>query len=267
MQARSNGLAPLIALAALALVALAGAAPAAAAAAPPLVLAAASLQESLTAAADAWATKGHAHPVLSFAASSALARQIDAGAPADLFISADEPWMDDVQSNGKLAPGTRVSFLGNRLVLVAPAASTVQLAIRPGFPLAQALGGGRLAMADPGSVPAGKYGKAALTALGIWPSVKDRVVPGDSVRAALAFVDRGEAPLGIVYATDALADKGVRTVAVFPEASHPRITYPIARLNASTNREAEGFRLFLISRAGRAVFRRYGFVLSWPQVN
>jgi molybdate transport system substrate-binding protein len=230
----------------------------------PLVLAAASLQESLTAAGDAWAAKGHPKPILSFAASSALAKQVDAGAPADLFISADEPWMDDVQKNGKIAPGTRVSFLGNTLVLVAPAASSGALRIAPHFPLAQALGGGRLAMADPGSVPAGKYGKASLTALGVWPSVEAKVVPGDSVRTALAFVDRGEAPYGIVYATDALADKNVRTVGTFPEASHPPITYPIARLAGSTAKDAEGFRLFLISAQGRAIFKRFGFIPHTP---
>jgi molybdate transport system substrate-binding protein len=232
---------------------------------PPVVLAAASLQESLTAAAEAWAARGHAKPVLSFAASSALARQIDAGAPADLFISADEPWMDDVQRNGKVAPGTRVSFLANTLVLVAPASSRATLAIRPGFPLAQALGpSGRLAMADPDAVPAGKYGKAALVALRVWPQVQGRVVPGDSVRAALAFVDRGEAPFGIVYGTDALADRGVRVAGRFPESSHPPITYPIARLNTATSRDADAFRLFLVSAQGRAIFKRFGFLPHYP---
>ena len=240
------------------------AAPAIAQTKGPLVLAAASLQESLTAAGDAWAAKGHPKPVLSFAASSALAKQVDAGAPGDLFISADEPWMDDVQKNGKIAPGTRVSFLANKLVLIAPAANTAAIHIAPHFPLAQALGGGRLAMADPASVPAGKYGKASLSALGVWPSVEKKVVPGDSVRAALAFVDRGEAPFGIVYATDALADRAVRTVGVFPESSHPPITYPIARLVASTSKDAEGFRLFLISAQGRAIFKRYGFISHYP---
>jgi molybdate transport system substrate-binding protein len=232
---------------------------------PPLVLAAASLQESLNAAADAWAAQHHERPILSFAASSALAKQIDAGAPADVFISADEPWMDDVQKNGFVAPGTRVSFLGNTLVLIAPATSKGTVAIRQGFPLAQALGDGHLSMADPDSVPAGKYGKAALTALGVWPSVEAKVVRGDSVRSALAFVERGEAPYGIVYATDALSSKAVRIVGVFPAASHAPITYPIARLAASTHRDAEGFRLFLISAKGRAIFRRYGFLPHAPQ--
>lgn len=232
---------------------------------PPLVLAAASLQESLTAAGDAWVKLGHAKPVLSFAASSALARQIDAGAPADLFLSADEPWMDDVQRNGHVAPGTRVSFLANRLVLIAPATSRGELPIRKGMALAHALGDGRLAMADPDSVPAGRYGKAALTALGIWPQLQARVARGDSVRAALAFVERGETPYGIVYETDAKASKAVRIVGVFPENTHPPITYPIARLTGASSREAEGFRLFLISTTGRALFRSYGFLPHRPQ--
>nr|WP_243395758.1 molybdate ABC transporter substrate-binding protein [Sphingomonas oleivorans] len=226
---------------------------------PPLVLAAASLQESLNAAADAWAARRHERPILSFAASSALARQIEAGAPADMFISADEPWMDAVAAKGLIRPETRISFLANRLVLVAPAGSRQAIAIRKGFPLARALGTGRLAMADPDAVPAGKYGKAALTALGVWPSVQGKVAQAENVRAALALVERGEAPFGIVYATDAKASKAVRIVGVFPPDSHPPITYPVALLKTVTSAEAEGFRRFLISRAGKAVFARYGF--------
>ena len=227
---------------------------------PPLILAAASLQESLTAAADAWAAKGHPKPILSFAASSALARQIDAGAPADLFISADEPWMDDVQKHGRVRPGTRVSFLANRLVLVASASPPPKVAIRRGFPLATMLGTGRLAMADPDAVPAGKYGKAALMTLGVWPQVRDRIAPGDSVRAALAFVERGQTPYGIVYATDAAASKAVRVAGTFPANSHPPITYPIATLASATSPDAAGLERFLTSREGKAIFRRYGFL-------
>jgi molybdate transport system substrate-binding protein len=243
-----------------ALALIAGSAPAPAQARPPLVLAAASLQEALTAAGDAWAARRHARPVLSFAASSALARQIESGAPADLFVSADEPWMDDVARKGLIRPGSRVSFLANRLALIAPAGSSARLPMRRGMPLAQALGTGRLAMADPDAVPAGKYGKAALTALGIWPSVGNRIARGESVRAALALVERGEAPFGIVYATDALASRKVRVVGVFPASSHPPITYPVAVLASSTSADAEGLRRFLISPAGKAIFRRYGFV-------
>lgn len=234
--------------------------PALAQARGPLVLAAASLQESLTDAADAWARSGHARPVLSFAASSALARQIESGAPADLFISADEDWMDSVAKKGLLAPKSRISFLANRLVLIAPVASKARLVIGPRFPLARALGNGRLAMADPDAVPAGKYGKAALEKLGVWPSVSARVANAENVRAALALVERGEAPFGIVYATDAQASPKVKVLGTFPANTHAPITYPIARLKTSTSKDAEGFRRFLVSAAGKRIFARHGFV-------
>lgn len=225
----------------------------------PLVLAAASLQESLNAAADGWARKGHPRPVISFAGSSALARQIEAGAPADLFISADEEWMDYVANKRLVKPNTRVSFLFNNLVLVAPAASTLRLTVVPRFPLVRALGNGRLAMADPDAVPAGKYGKEALTRLGVWPSVQDRIARAENVRAALALVGRGEAPLGIVYTTDALADRTVKVVGRFPANSHALIAYPVATLAKSTNPEGEAFRRYLLSTEGKATFRRFGF--------
>lgn len=225
----------------------------------PLVLAAASLQESLTKAANIWAARRHERPVLSFAASSALARQIDAGAPADLFVSADESWMDDVERHGLVRPGTRVSFLANRLVLIAPLHQTRTLRIAKGFPLVQALGGGRLAMADPDAVPAGLYGKAALRSLGVWDAVAPRIARGDSVRSALALVERGEAPYGIVYETDARASKAVRIVGTFPANTHPPITYPIATLKTATSGDAEAFRRFLVSGAGKSIFARYGF--------
>ena len=226
---------------------------------PPVVLAAASLQEALTAAADRWVAKGHERPVISFAASSALARQVEAGAPADLFASADEQWMDHVAAAGFLAPGTRAPFLTNRLVLVAPAASRISLPIRPAFPLARALGDGRLAMGDPDAVPAGIYGKAALASLGVWPQVAAKVARAESVRAALALVARGEAPLGVVYATDARAEPRVRVVGVFPAPSHPPIIYPLARLRRSGSADAGPFRRFLLSGEGKAIFRRFGF--------
>ncbi|WP_267348921.1 molybdate ABC transporter substrate-binding protein [Sphingomonas sp. GM_Shp_2] len=223
---------------------------------PPLVLAAASLQESMTAAADAWAAKGHPKPVISFAASSALARQVQAGGRADLFASADEAWMDVLDRGGLLASGTRAAWLGNRLVVVAPVANPVRLTVRT---LGPTLARGPLAMADPASVPAGKYGMAALQRLGAWDAVAPRVVRAENVRAALALVERGAAPYGIVYATDARASAGVRVAGLFPAASHPPIRYPLARLKASTNPEAEGFRRFLLSREGRGIFVRYGF--------
>lgn len=226
----------------------------------PLVLAAASLQESLNAAADAWARADHPRPVLSFAASSALARQVAAGGPADIFISADEEWMEDMQQRGLLAPHSRANLVANALVLIAPKGPSVKIRIAKDMPLARTLGSSRLAMADPDSVPAGKYGKAALTTLGVWPSVANKVARAENVRAALALVERGEAPLGIVYATDARASNKVMVVGTFPAASHPPIRYPIARLARSTNPEAEGFRHFLLSPKGKAIFARFGFI-------
>jgi len=225
----------------------------------PLVLAAASLQEAMTAAANAWAAQRHARPVLSFAASSALARQIRSGAPADLFVSADEEWMDDVEKAGFVQRGSRADMAGNRLVLIAPTRAPLRLRITRGMPIARALGGSRLAMANPDSVPAGKYGRAALTALGVWPDVANRLALGDNVRSALTLVERGEARLGIVYATDARASKAVVLVDSFPTGSHAPIRYPLARLSASRNPEAEGFRRFLLSRAGQDILARYGF--------
>ncbi|WP_034156757.1 molybdate ABC transporter substrate-binding protein [Sphingomonas sp. ERG5] len=228
--------------------------------AAPLVLAAASLQESLTAAADAWARKGHPKPVVSFAASSALARQVLAGAPADLFISADEEWMDQLAAKRLIAPGTRASFLGNRLVLVTGVRNGARVDLRSGRPIVAALGAGRLAMADPDSVPAGRYGRAALTRLGAWTALEAKVVRAENVRAALLLVERDAAAFGIVYATDAQASTKVRVAGVFPATSHAAITYPIARLTASRNPEAEGFRRFLVSREGKAIFARFGFL-------
>lgn len=225
----------------------------------PLVLGAASLQESLNAAADAWAAKGHARPVVSLAASSALAKQIEAGAPADLFISADEKWMDEVAGKGLIRAATRVDLLSNSLVLIAPAASKLKLKIARGFPLAQALGDGHLATGTVTAVPAGIYAKQALTALGVWDQVAAKIAGTDSVRSALALVARGEAVLGIVYGTDARAEPGVRVVDVFPAASHDPIRYPAAVLSASTNPDTAGFSRFLQSGAGKAIFRRFGF--------
>lgn len=238
-------------------------APALATARAPVVLAAASLQEALTAVAGQWAGKGHERPVISFAASSALARQVEAGAPADLFISADEAWMNHVVAAGFVAPGSRAPFLTNALVLVAPASSRVSLTLRPGFPLARALaasgGAGRLAMGDPDAVPAGIYGKQALMRLGVWPQVEGKLARAESVRAALALVARGEAPLGVVYATDARAEPRVRVVGVFPATSHAPIVYPLARLRQASSADAEPFRRFLLSGEGKALFRRFGF--------
>lgn len=217
----------------------------------PVVLAAASLQEALTEVAGAWAARGHTAPVLSFAGTSALARQVEQGAPADLFVSADEDWMDALERQGLLRSGTRADLLSNRLVLIAPLASD-----------ASGLGDladGRLALADPDSVPAGKYARAALEHLGTWTGVSSRIAPAENVRAALALVERGEAPLGIVYATDALASGKVRVVETLPAASHPPIRYPLAILTASTHPDAAALRAFLASPEAAEIFARHGF--------
>jgi len=228
-------------------------------AAPPLVLAAASLQESLNAAADAWAAQHHDRPILSFASSSALAKQVDAGAPADIFISADTDWADHVEKNGAAVAGSRRNIASNELVLIAPARSTVKLRLASGVDLAPALGNGRLALADPDTVPAGKYGKASLKALGAWPGVEKRLASAENVRAALALVARGEAPLGIVYRTDALAEKGVRIVDTFPPSTHPPIVYPMVVLKRSSTPVATAFAGYLTTPDARAIFERHGF--------
>ena len=219
----------------------------------PLVLSAASLQESMTAAADAWARKGHRRPVISFAASSVLALQVAAGARADLFVSADTDWMDYLEQRAMLTPGTRAPFLGNRLVLVTRLDAPAERR-----PLAAMLRG-RIAAADPASVPAGRYAEAALRKLNLWDAAAPQLVRAENVRAALALVERGAAPYGIVYATDARASARVRVAGVFPQSSHPPIVYPLARLRSSTHPEADGFRRFLLSNEGRAIFTRYGF--------
>jgi molybdate transport system substrate-binding protein len=221
------------------------------------IFAAASLQTALTKIAASW--RGPGAPLqLSFGASSAMARQIAQGAPADLFISADSDWMDWLAQRRLIATGTRRNLLSNRLVLIAPRASTAALKIAPGMPLAQALGGGRLAIADPVSVPAGKYGKAALTKLGVWESVAGRLAPAENVRAALAYVARGETPLGIVYATDAHAEPKVKVVGTFPQATHPRILYPAALTKATPTGRA--VLDYLSGPRAMAVFAAEGFL-------
>ena len=232
-------------------------------AAGPLVFAAASLQDVLPAAA---ATSG-LQPRFSFGASSALARQIEQGAPADLFLSADLDWMDYLDQRGLIVRASRRNLLSNQLVLIAPAASTVRLRIGAGMPLARALGEGRLARADPAAVPAGRYARAALTALRVWDSVATRLAPADNVRGALAFVARGECPLGVVYATDARADPRVRVVDVFPESSHPPIVYPGAVVSGGRSQAAGAAVLgALQSPPAAAIFRRAGFgVLARPR--
>jgi molybdate transport system substrate-binding protein len=223
------------------------------------VFAAASLKNALDEVDAAYArTPGGAPVTASFAASSTLARQIEQGAPADVFVSADVDWMDYVAQRRLIRPGTRANLLTNNLALIASKESTVKLAMGRNMPIAAALGSGRLAMAGP-DVPAGRYGRAALTSLGVWESVKDRTALGENVRAALQFVARGEAPLGVVYDTDAMAEPMVRIVGLFPRSSHPRILYPAAVLARSTNPAAAAYVRFLASPPVTAIFRKYGF--------
>jgi molybdate transport system substrate-binding protein len=222
------------------------------------VFAAASLKESFDAVARAF-ERGSGHRVrVSYGASSALARQIEAGAPAELFVSADTDWADYLEARGLAKPGARANLLANDLVLIAPAASAVQLRIAPGFALEAALGRGRLALADPRSVPAGKYARAALESMNVWKQVQPRIAPAESVRSALAFVARGEAPLGIVYRTDALAEKAVRIVDAFPASSHAPIVYPFVILERA-GPAARALRDFCASAEARAVWLRHGF--------
>ena len=223
------------------------------------VFAAASLKEALDEVNAAYQRDEGQETTTSYAASPTLAKQIEAAAPADIFISADLDWMDYLAKKNLIKPETRTNLLGNRLVLIAPADSSVTVDIRRNFPLAQALGNGRLAIADPNGVPAGKYGKAALGALGVWSSVVDKLAPAENVRATLLLVSRGEAPLGIVYQTDALADKDVKVLGTFPENTHPPIIYPIAVVAASTNPGDAGYIAYLKSPAAAAVFQKHGF--------
>lgn len=223
-----------------------------------LLFAAASLKEAVEAVNLAWAQRG-GRAVASLASSSALARQIDNGAPAQVFISADLDWMDYLEKRGLLQPGSRRNLLGNRLVLIAPAGSTTKAAITPGFALAQLLGpDGRLAVGDPQHVPAGMYAKAALVKLGVWDSVARRVAAAENVRAALALVARGEAPLGIVYETDARAEPRVRIVATFGDGLHPPIVYPAALLRGARP-AAAAYLAFLSDAEAKALFMRFGF--------
>jgi molybdate transport system substrate-binding protein len=228
---------------------------------PLTVFAAASLADALRILAEAWVARGNQAPRFSFAASSSLARQIEQGAPADLFISADEEWMDYLAARGLVVPATRVSPIGNVLVLVTPADQPRTLALRQGFDLAALLGTReRLALADPAHVPAGRYAEAALRWMGQWDALLPRLARADNVRAALLLVERGEAPLGIVYATDAAISARVRVAGSFPPQSHPPITYPFAvTRRAADSAEAQSLLAFLVGPAARPVWDRFGF--------
>ena len=227
-----------------------------------VIFAAASLKNALDEIAATWAKDtGKATPKISYAASSALAKQIEQGAPADLFISADLDWMDYLAGKTLIKPETRINLLGNKIVLIAPKDSKTTSVTLTGADLVKALAGGRLAMASVDAVPVGKYGKAALEKLGAWSAVTDHLAQAENVRAALLLVARGEAPLGIVYSTDAAAEPGVKIVASFPEDSHPPIIYPAALTKDSSNADAKAFLDFLRSARARTSFERQGFTV------
>lgn len=226
------------------------------------VFAAASMKNALDAANSAWTAKSGIETTVSYAASSALAKQIEAGAPADLFISADLAWMDYVATKKLIRDETRTNLFGNQIVLIAPSDRTMaQVKIEQGFDLAGRLGGGKLAMGAVETVPAGKYGKAALERLGIWPSVESKVAGAESVRAALLLVSRGEAAYGIVYQTDAAADPGVRIVGTFPKDSHDPIIYPAAILADSKTPVTQAYLDFLKSPEAVPFFEKQGFTI------
>ena len=225
-----------------------------------LVFAAASLTDAMQELSAGYEKSAHVTVKSSFDSSSVLARQIEAGAPADVFFSADTKWMDYLQSRNLIQAASRKNVLGNSLVLIAPAQSPIQLKIAPHFPLAAALGDGHLATGDPDSVPAGRYARSALTKLGVWDEVASRLARAENVRVALLYVTRGEAPLGIVYASDALIDRGVRVVDTFPEDTHEPIVYPIA-LTKSAKNQAAGFVAYLSGPQARDIFVKYGFTV------
>jgi len=226
-----------------------------------LVFGASSLKDALdTANAQYQHDTGHKVAV-SYGASSVLAREIENGAPADVFISADIDWMDYVMARKLVKPETRFNLLGNKLVLITPVDSKINLTIGANFPLAQSLGNDRLALADPNLVPAGIYAKAALESLGVWSSVSEKIVSAPDVRAAILLVARGEAPLGIVYETDAVTNQNVRIVGVFPASTHPPIIYPIAVATASTNREAIAYVNHLKSSSAKPAFELQSFIM------
>jgi molybdate transport system substrate-binding protein len=226
---------------------------------PVVVFAAASLKSALDGAAAAWQKETGQDTKISYAASSTLAKQLEQDAPAQIFISADEDWMDYAAAKGLLKPGSRSDLLGNKLVLIAPKDSKTVLDLT-GAGIAKALDGGRLAIGNVDSVPAGKYGKAALQKLGLWDSVSSNLAQAESVRAALLLVSRGEAPLGVVYATDAVSDPNVKIVAAFPGDSHPPIIYPIA-LTLKAGPAAAAFLDYLKSARAAPVFKAQGFTV------
>ena len=231
-----------------------------------VVFAAASLKNALDAINAQWQKETGKKAAISYGASSALAKQIEQAAPAQMFISADLDWMDYVAKKNLIKPETRSNLLGNRIVLIAHKDKAQPVEIKPGFDLAKLLGDGRLSMANVDAVPAGKYGKAALEKLGAWAGVSGKIAQAENVRAALLLVSRGEAPLGIVYQTDAAADPNVKIIGTFPEDSHPPIIYPIALTADATHPDAAALLAYIRSAKAKPLFEAQGFtVLSRGQ--
>ncbi|SKA09972.1 molybdate transport system substrate-binding protein [Enhydrobacter aerosaccus] len=233
-----------------------------------VIFAAASLKNALDEIAAAWAKEtGKPMPKISYAASSTLAKQMEQGAPADIFMSADLDWMDYAAKKDLIRPDTRVNLLGNKIVLIAPRDSTLSIDVKPGFDLAKLLGNGKLATGNVDSVPVGKYAKAALEKLGAWEGVKDKIAQAESVRAALMLVARGEAPIGIVYSTDAAAEPNVKIIGTFPADSHPPIIYPMAITKDSKSADAKPFLDLLKSAKARPAFEKQGFTVLVPSAS
>jgi molybdate transport system substrate-binding protein len=229
------------------------------------VFAAASMRNALDEVDAAFTKATGMHVIASYAASSALAKQIAQGAPADIYASANIKWMDYLAHDKLIAPGTRINLLGNALVLIAPKDSKLdRVTIKKGFDIAKLAGSGRIAVADTKAVPAGLYAKAALTALGAWAAAEPKLAQAENVRATLAYVARGETPLGIVYATDAHVEPKVKIIGTFPAGSHPAITYPVGRIAASKNEHVEDYLHFLQAPAAKAIFEKYGFSFLVP---
>jgi molybdate transport system substrate-binding protein len=226
-----------------------------------VVFAAASLKNALDAINALWQKETGKKALISYGASSTLAKQIEQGAPAQLFISADLDWMEYLAQKNLIKPETRSNLLGNRIVLIAHKDKAQPIDIKPGFDLAKALGEGRLSMANVDFVPAGKYGKAALEKLGVWNSVSGKLAQAENVRAALLLVSRGEAPLGIVYQTDAAADSNVKIIGTFPEDAHPPIIYPVALTATANLPDATGFLDFIKSAKAKPLFEAQGFTV------
>jgi molybdate transport system substrate-binding protein len=226
-----------------------------------LLFSAASTINAMNEVVDLFNRKGIGRCVISFASSSTLAKQIERGAPADVFVSANVKWVDYLSDRGLIMPDSRFDLLGNRIVLVSPLDSPIQIQIEPHFKLAELLGHERMAMGDPDHVPAGIYGKQALESVGVWNSIERKLARAKDVRAALALVEKGETPLGVVYATDAAMSSKVRIVGFFPEDSHPPITYPVIIVSGRGTALTEAFLSFLKSPEAKVVFEKYGFTV------